>query len=875
MGIEADVMPFRVDSVNKPTAWGLSIEAMRLSLLEQSEFVGGSQSADTAVRFQVTDSILPSLLLPRLPLERTRLQVARPLHPRGENDVWPPESAVNSDDDGPRIPTALLWRGLSESQQRPWRWKSPDGASVSKTSASLIAQCISESLRSGPAKRSDQVVVVIPNGLLMASQQLLLDECYQAGLNVSLLWRPVAAAIAWCQQFAETIESPDRLTDGDISKGRLLSLHLGMDEIELTVLDLVQRTQNICTCILPARQRPRREKERMASFGMNYVLECARRFVKNPTVAANTVWQRLCGSERTRQFLKEAQEKPDSLLGEMLRSRESSPAVAGRSSIPWYPQLRPGTSFDGWLRSQAVDFSSIVGVVLSGELAALLVSQNLPLWKHCLQMLGCTSIPPRFLLDDSTPGDSGILARGAAIHSHKLINGLPSYLDTLPRIQTALSENGEPKWFDLLSSNDEYVDGGRLWKRPEPLAGMHLAKDQSQVELLLSHEEFSTVRKVAVTFKEPADRNIPVVLEVSIQPAQGNAKVEVVPQVADAIFHRLPMEWKVMRDVELTAEEWINSQPTAFPPLMPRAPSDNNWQSAKILIRRFLGHEREESLFDQSTKVNLKDIASALGKKDQNPVAQPNEEATGTAFSSEGTLARRDDQLVNLFVNHVLNQLSSGDLSDRIPLDEVAVRALGYTSTADETFQKYLLKRISRVGRSLQTAELMACGRCLRSPDAIARFASASLARLNETPDRVNNWLRALGEILRYRYDATKDIDSTICLALLERILVVFERERTNRSFDQIFRNSCICIVCLLRRRMFDPDFLDLDTPAQIRVRQAFVQAIEDVTRLRRTAGGTINISAALQDMLACIDKRGPSLLQAGKSMRAMVDDDD
>lgn len=875
MGPEADVAPATVQDSREPTAWGLSIEGMRVSLIEQLNFVTGGKPADPVARFHTQDSILPSLLLPRLPRERIRLQSSKPLHPRGENDVWPPDSPLNDDDDGPRIPTALLWRGISETPQRSWRWKSTDGASISRTPAFLLAQSICETLRCGSAKLSDQVIAVVPNSLLMASQQLLLDECYQAGLNVRLLWRPVAAALSWCQQFADTLESPDHPIDGDVSKGQLLSLHMGLDEIEITLLELVRRTENGRTCLLPARRRPKREKERIASFGMSYLLECARRFVKKPTAAANAIWQRLCGSDRTRQFLNEAQEKPDALLGQTIRSRAGSTANATKVSIPWYPQPRPGSCFEDWLRSQSVDFSAVCGVVLSGELAPLLVSESLPLWKHCLQLLGCTSIPRRLLLEDCTPGAHGILAKGAAIHGHKLLAGAPSYLDTLPRIQTALSENGEPKWFDLLSSTDEYVDGGRLWKRAEPLGGMHIAKDQSQLELVLSHEEFPTVRKVSVNFREPASRNISVVLDVSIHPAQGNARVEVVPQITDSTFHRLPIEWKSMQDVDLTADKWINSQPTAFPPLMPRAPSDTHWQSAKKLICLYLGITRDTSIFGQSQSVTLQEITAALSKKDQNPVAQPNEEATATAFSSDGTLARRDDKIVELFIDRAKKQLSSGTASVRVNNDETAVRALGYTSTADEVFQAYLDRRIRKVVGNLQAAELIACGRCLRSPEIISRFASATLKRLSESTDGVNNWLKALGEILRYRYAATKEIDSRTCLALLDRILTVFERELQNRRFKQIFRNSCICIVCLLRRRMFDADFLDIGTPPQIRAHDVFLKAIEDLKRQRRTAGGTINISAALQDMLDCIDKRGPSLLQAGNSMRAMVDDDD
>jgi hypothetical protein len=307
---------------------------------------------------------------------------------------------------------------------------------------------------------------------------------------------------------------------------------------------------------------------------------------------------------------------------------------------------------------------------------------------------------------------------------------------------------------------------------------------------------------------------------------------------------------------------------------MPRAPSDTNWQSARRLISRFLGMEREESLFGQSTKVTFKDIADALSKKDQNPVAEANEETTATAFSSEGTLVRRDDKIVEMFIDRAKEQLSSGTKPGRINDDEMAVRALGYTSTANQEFQVYLNRRILKVGGNLQAAELIACGRCLRSPEIIARFASATLQRLEKSTDRANNWLKALGEILRYRYAATKEIDSRICLALLDRILIVFKRELQNGSFKQIFGNSCICILCLLRRRMFDASFLEVGTEPQLQAHEVFLKAIEDLKKQRRVSGGTINVPGALQVMLNCIDKRGASLLEVGDILRGWTNSD-
>ena len=55
MGPEADVVPATEQDLREPTAWGLSIEGMRVSLIEQSKFVTGGKPADAVARFHTQD----------------------------------------------------------------------------------------------------------------------------------------------------------------------------------------------------------------------------------------------------------------------------------------------------------------------------------------------------------------------------------------------------------------------------------------------------------------------------------------------------------------------------------------------------------------------------------------------------------------------------------------------------------------------------------------------------------------------------------------------------------------------------------------------------------------------------------------------------
>ena len=59
---------------------------------------------------------------------------------------------------------------------------------------------------------------------------------------------------------------------------------------------------------------------------------------------------------------------------------------------------------------------------------------------------------------------SGALAAAAATYAAKLGLGLPTYLDTLPRLRTVVSRNGE-MLSQLLKDDDHYVPGGTVWKR--------------------------------------------------------------------------------------------------------------------------------------------------------------------------------------------------------------------------------------------------------------------------------------------------------------------------------------------------------------------------------------------------------------------------
>src|SRR5690606_27104570 len=133
-----------------------------------------------------------------------------------------------------------------------------------------------------------------------------------------------------------------------------------------------------------------------------------------------------------------------------------------------------------------------------------------------------------------------------------------------------------------------------------------------------------------------------------------------------------------------------------------------------------------------------------------------------------------NDPEVKEFVSTAIARLKKG-VSERA--EEVLVRALGYTSTEDRWFHNYLVTtledRKSRLFNYLDIGQhiLTGCGWCLRDPSHIAAFARNMSQRIDVSLTNVNIWLKAMCEILRYRVDATRDLDSVTAESITRRVL--------------------------------------------------------------------------------------------------------
>ncbi|MFH1485154.1 MAG: hypothetical protein ABIH46_03700, partial [Chloroflexota bacterium] len=146
---------------------------------------------------------------------------------------WPPEAWVKAGGHLRRAPVFCVWRALVEARDSQIRWEV--GGGVSFPLAKILAAHITDLLTPHGEERRIAAALSIPDDLDEYGQESLLKELHKEfdrrGVHgeVRLLWRPVAAALAWLEEAGgdmkkRTVESnPDDF---------FLVLYLGADAIE-------------------------------------------------------------------------------------------------------------------------------------------------------------------------------------------------------------------------------------------------------------------------------------------------------------------------------------------------------------------------------------------------------------------------------------------------------------------------------------------------------------------------------------------------------------------------------------------------------------------------------------------------------------------
>lgn len=848
---------------------GVHLEGVHVQIVESTSLDRLNTSrSDVPCNFSRTP---PAALLRTDPDEHILIDAAWPPHPRGMGRDWPPESRFSSSSGVGRFPLAFAWKLIRNKKDWEWNWRGQKTvATPAEAIGSAVAELHQEQRRSSP-------VLVIPNFTDLDTQQRIIEQVNFHQGSVRLLWRPIAAALAWWEtldKFAQQQVSGDLL-----DRIPVVVAYLGIDFYEVTLLHL--KRDEASGQILPARERPSPHElcDSPAIPGLLNIAVATMNEDCDPT--DENVWRLLWTTGFIRDALSTLQKTATSPTSEASWAREVSldQDLVRRA---WGATLRGDLSqlargicqaWDRFMpcspRSDVAKWKSSVRrsleseqpryAIICGPLASVIDRDGKPLGETLVREIA-PSITKAWVEGESLP--TGIVANGAAIYAEKQSLGIPTYLDKLPRLRLQVTRQGQAEWLDLLKS-DEYVLGGKLWNKNDYDFDLAVKENSAALPLAVDHEEFEYVRELEARLPKKPVQNEKVRLNVEIEPAQGNARIFVRPVNPDAFGRsQVLVNWSTMREAcddkgkPLTPQAYLNTRPLAFPKHQPRACSANLWSKTKIRIREWSASK---------SPYTFSKVASSLRSKD--PAAYPLE---ATAISSDGMVDPPSEvSLLQHFVDYLLHEVKRPSFIRHE--HNRYLRLLGYTSTPDSDHLSRLAKELTKKGTKLTAPFLMSCGWCLRDPGAIKKFAEASLSRFIESHDKVNNWLKAFAEILRYRDDATQEILSPTCHEITRHVLEIFNEERKGRQRPMIFRNAATVIVYLLRRRAFDDSYLDPESLLANQVKNSYREAIADLDAGRlHTIGGTVNLRQTLQNMIDYVDKKGSGLVY-----NAAADEDD
>jgi len=416
---------------------------------------------------------------------------------------WPLEARIPYEEPLRRVPISAVWRAMVEAGDRMSRWEAGSGISFSLARilaqhiGSLVTACSDKDSRPEgiiPEKESPMAVIAIPNNLDEFGQEMLLKE-YR---NATLVWRPVAAALSWLNRveshFTRTGSLPD-IGEND----HIHVIYLGPDAIEFSTLRLRVRKHGDRDYIVPLRDRP-------IALPPLTGMDWAGRFIEErfPDIDEAAfwqvfiqfpeIWQTLAGLPWNTADLPRPwnlAEKwtiwnPSIDISEHLFNTKASSSTILRNILKNSCRLEEYNGSSGFIADVlSAEVNRLANLFPGGRLRGVIVCgplapRNIPPWifqnMHLLASRGLKidgnvsepNIDHLWLCG----GHDDPISNGAWIYGQRSLEGIPSYLDTMPQISILCQEKGRYIWIPLLNAQE--VLGGEPHK--EEIKGRFLLK---------------------------------------------------------------------------------------------------------------------------------------------------------------------------------------------------------------------------------------------------------------------------------------------------------------------------------------------------------------------------------------------------------------
>ncbi len=771
-------------------------------------------------------------------------------HRRSAGLPWPAEAQIPfaSDPDCGigRIPLVAAWTALvpspdgSDAMSRrddfEFRW-CPNGRELGNTASAVLAQSIRSCLRSAAVPtESVLTAVVVPDALDEGGQQLLLDALASEGLpsaGIHLIPRPMAAAVNWCYCMGNGSGGATGDQEGDPSSVLRL-LGLGLDTWEAVSIEIRARRSHGRDWLLPLRDRSAMAKAppELQQFGVQLAIALAS--CAAPSLGPLDWWNRLFASDWLARRLAVKAPLSAAEVHAINEMRASAPVTGAVKDLERYSGLAPLCSRfrqRGPPLRQAVPMrwaqqESDTG---TGALpcSAILVH-------GCMARLGWEdgkTLAQAYLPAASAkvilPGDmASFAASGAALAASAIAHGLPCYRETLlPLDLYALGRDqyGDPKplWKELVAAGS--VEAGRVWSNPEPISGLRMRQGEDRLLVPLRRNVGGGLlwRKVSTDLVTRAKEDEPVILTTEVLPGQGFARVRI-ESVKPGVFSTR-LDWSSMTPCDAPVPPTL-----AYIPGVSRVVPDHGMfeQARPLMVAVAAALKRPHT----NPVELLRDLIKLLNRW---PLAHNVERARGQTVSKDpmlhyGVIGSAGD----------LQQLADPSLAEELrcgigrrtaalvqngasssKLGKLLLRTGGwlYLAMPEECYRhvRLRMKSASRGGEALSAEELHVIGLAMEAPAELKLFYSLAVDALGQDGTKPNNWLRAVRNICRFRNHALcpEAVSRAVLDDLVDVMLKTMRMHDDGTRFGMIPRNCLEVLPFLLKRRRYEPDFLDPELP--------------------------------------------------------------
>jgi hypothetical protein len=360
----------------------------------------------------------------------------------------------------------------------------------------------------------------------------------RVGLDLKLLWRPVAAVLGWSEDAA--LDELARLHDAEAVVVQILP-----DGITATSLRLEVLTLNGGPAVVPVRRRDDlRTVVRYDGTDLAALLRTAAEVDAggDPTIASQILrstgcyWNPLAGLEAV-----------DGLVrGADGRWR----VIDGCRTLPEVVAAAVKRAIHAFCESHATALRQAELVIVEGPLATAALAEGAGAVTPLAILLDTiNALRPRGSPAVPTAPEHGIVALGCAVYARRRALGQIAYFDFLPAIEINAIRDGRHHFVHLVEPSAR-VEGGMTYER-SLLDRFEVTAGSEELEFYLLKQDEAGARHSLVRLPKPPVSDVRVVIHVTQVPAQGHARVEVRPDTAGALG-AVPvlLDWRCMEAVE-------------------------------------------------------------------------------------------------------------------------------------------------------------------------------------------------------------------------------------------------------------------------------------------------------------------------------------